>query len=66
MKHLNTDRALLIIMALVIVFLCYRQAAIDDIQDIRMEEWSSNTSATLEGMEYEMSRIMNADTTWKQ
>ena len=41
MKHLNTDRALLIIMALVIVFLCYRQAAIDDIQVIRMEEWNS-------------------------
>ena len=66
MKYLSTDRVLLITMAMAIVFLCYRQAAIDAIQDRRMEEWSSNTSATLEGIEYEMSRFMNSDTIWKQ
>ena len=38
----------------------------DAAQDRRMEEWMSNTAATLEGMEYDMSRLMNTkqDTTY--
>jgi uncharacterized membrane protein YkgB len=31
----------------------------DAAQDRRMEEWMSNTAATLEGMEYEVSRLMS-------
>ena len=67
MKYLTIDRAIIIIMAISIVFLCYRQAHIDAIQGRKVDEWFSNASATLEGMEYEMSRLMNAaDTTaWK-
>jgi hypothetical protein len=42
----------------------FRQQRIDEAQDRRMEEWMSNTAATLEGMEYEMTRLKNAiDTT---
>lgn len=38
----------------------------DEAQDRRMEEWMSNTAATLEGMEYDMSRLMSTkqDTTY--
>jgi uncharacterized membrane protein YkgB len=31
----------------------------DAAQDRRMEEWMSNTAATLEGMEYEMGKLLN-------
>ena len=65
MKEILKDYLAVFVIALVGAFML-AQYKKDEAQDRRMEEWMSNTAATLEGMEYDMSRLMNAkqDTTY--
>lgn len=50
---------MLVLMASVILWMLIRQEQRDYLQDKKMDEWMSNTAATLEGMEYEVSKLMS-------
>ena len=58
MKEILKDYLAVFVIALVGAFML-AQYKKDENQDRRMEEWMSNTAATLEGMEYDMSRMMS-------
>jgi len=73
MKEILKANFLVLALCLAMVYVSFRhhkaikeQARHMELQDRMLREWMSNTDATLEGMEYEMSRLMNAkqDTTY--
>jgi len=58
-NYCRLNIVMLVLMASVILWMLIRQENRDYLQDKKMDEWMSNTAATLEGMEYEVSKLMS-------